>query len=479
MKHSRCKIVAIILLFVSSCVPQGIQRETPTPYASEATASMTATLHSEPALTIMPTVSFDGPRLVYQGDPAVYMMYFDGAGKKKLNLPSDFVIQYLEQNISPDGKWIAFHTGSEENKDIALNLFSIETGESILITSLLSPDYPHNFQKAFDRIQTSQKVFFNKGAISSAMFELGFDLTMVSWSPDSRFLAFAGEMDGPTSDLYLYDMESQTIRRMFDDLLNLGSLEWADDGQVIFFSNIVPGEIYSWHIYYAIDVENGHVQEFDVAGWDIIDTCFESESCFWHYQGDGGDPNNISLLDTASGKSKTIWGSTFQDYAISLPDKLIIVSGPYAEEPEPGTYFVDFAGKRKKISDIFFERFIYWDAEDACFIGAVPDGLYRISLDGTIRKISETVYYEFSASPDGKWLIAYSGTGLLLFDSQLKVVRLIGGGSIENLVWQPDSSGLFFATKDLYHVSIPEGELQLVEENTDVNLGEYNHRWIP
>jgi len=494
MRSSDHRAAIILLLFanlvLAACLPQ-TDRQIP-PGTVEATEAPTAISSPEPTLSVTPTpiVSFDGPKLLYQtyleGSPAVYIMNFDGTGKKKLALPPDFHIRFLEKAISPDGKWLAFHTGSEENKNIALNLFSLETGESILTTPLLSPDYPDNFQSALERLQASQQDFFNKGEITSATLKRDFDLTMVSWSPDGRFLAFAGELDGPTSDLYLYDMESKTIRRMFDDLLNIASLEWASDGQTIFFSNIVPGEIYSWTIPYAINVKNGDIQDFDVAGWDIIDSCFESEFCLWHYQGDGGDPISISYLDVATGKSRSLWKPTFQDYAASFQDKLIIVSGPYGEDPEPGTYFVDFAGKRKKISDIFFERFVYWDAEEPCFIGAMPDGLYRISLDGTVQKIFEPVYYEFSISPDGQWLIAYNedspyvhSQGLLLLNDKLEVVQIIGDEKTNHLVWQPDSAGLLFMTRDLYHVSVPDGQLQLIEKGTNVSLGEYDYRWIP
>jgi hypothetical protein len=236
---------------------------------------------------------------------------------------------------------------------------------------------------------------------------------------------------------------------MSDDLLNIGYLEWADDGKIIYFSNIIPGEIYSSFVHYFLNVDNGHVQKSDQAGWGPTDFCFESKFCLWHQQGDGGDPSNISYLNVASGKSRTLWKPSFQDY-------------------------------------LFFGKLIDWEAEEPGFIGTGPDGIYRISLDGTVQKIAAGDYYEYSISPDGKWLVAYNhnapdvkSKGLLLLNNKLEVVQNLGDQKIKNLVWRPDSSGLFFTTKDLYHVSIPDGKLRLVENDTNVSLGESDYRWIP
>jgi dipeptidyl aminopeptidase/acylaminoacyl peptidase len=477
---------------MSSCISRILDEKIPTPDIDTHTPSPIA-ISSSPTTTptATPFVPFDGPKLIYlaysglEDKSAVFMVNASGTEKKKLNLPTDFDIQFLEKAISPDGKWMAFQTGTKENKDIALNLFSFDANESVLITFLLSPDYPNNFQKAFEQIQNSQKSFPNKDDISLSTLQMGFSLAIVSWSPDSRYLAFAGEMDGPTSDLYIYDTENKSTKRLVDDLLNISYISWAGDGKTIYFSNTVPGQNYSWSIDYNMNIKTAYIQELDIAGWGVTDFCFNSEFCLWHYQGDGGDPNSISLLDVSSGKSKTLWEPTFQDYAIAFRNELIVVSGPYADIPTPGTYFIDFAGKHQKISDIFFDRFIYWDAEKPCFIGAMPDGLYQILLNGDIRKIYDTAYYEFSISPDNKWLIVYNNSpyveskGVLLINNKLEVVQTIGNEKIEKAVWLPDSTGLLFVTKDLHYISIPDGALKLIEKNTDLYLDEYQYGWIP
>ena len=64
----------------------------------------------------------------------------DGSGRKQFQLPNDgYIIRDLEQAVSPDGKWLAYFTGSvEEPYGLTLNLLNLADPAPLLVASLLA-----------------------------------------------------------------------------------------------------------------------------------------------------------------------------------------------------------------------------------------------------------------------------------------------------------------------------------------------------
>jgi Tol biopolymer transport system component len=146
----------------------------------------------------------------------------DGKGRKIQPLPDGAVVKSLANAISPDGKWLAFYTGSDgrDPYDLALNLMDLSSGQTQLLVPLLSADHPDNFRQAADTL-AQQGITLVEGINQSVIpqflrdaFLRGID--SLAWSPDGRYLAFAGQMDGLSSDLYVYDIESRTVERLSD-----------------------------------------------------------------------------------------------------------------------------------------------------------------------------------------------------------------------------------------------------------------------
>jgi len=63
----------------------------------------------------------------------------------------------------------------------------------------------------------------------------------LDWSPDGRYLAFAGQMDGLSSDLYIYDSVSGAIQRLSSGPQEVGWISWSPDGKWI-----LDGSTYSF-----------------------------------------------------------------------------------------------------------------------------------------------------------------------------------------------------------------------------------------
>ena len=97
--------------------------------------------------------------------------------------------------ISPDGNWLA-HT----NKDQELWLFDIKA-------------------KSDKRIAQSMDGEF-------------FDL---SWSPDSKWLAYSENTDNQFQQVKIYNVDSAKIEAITSDRFNSGSAAWSSDGKWIYF----------------------------------------------------------------------------------------------------------------------------------------------------------------------------------------------------------------------------------------------------
>ena len=59
------------------------------------------------------------------------------------------------------------------------------------------------------------------------------DFDSLAWSPDGRRLAFIGVQDGPSSDLYLYSLDTQKVTRLTEGPTQGFSPTWSPDGKFI------------------------------------------------------------------------------------------------------------------------------------------------------------------------------------------------------------------------------------------------------
>jgi len=74
-------------------------------------------------------------------------------------------------------------------------------------------------------------------------FEMG--IYSFAWSPDSRTLAFAAQMNGLSSDVYLYDIETGAVQQAEESLQSVTGIRWSPDGKKIVFENSEPAHWYS------------------------------------------------------------------------------------------------------------------------------------------------------------------------------------------------------------------------------------------
>lgn len=200
--------------------------------------------------------------------------------------------------FSPDGAWMAYHTGDDtlrpnqigetdpsgcgpepsDLSSLSLNLLNIQTGDSKLVTKLLGSDFPNNIVELKQYDQHSADY---PGFPVNICWTFTDGIRKMAWSSDSQHLAFAGEMDGPSSDLYVLDMPTQNIRRLSDGIENIRAIDWSPDNKWIMHASLLwEGAWAGWNLHFAAAdgsamKSRGQMKSF--LGWLDKDNYLEGE----------------------------------------------------------------------------------------------------------------------------------------------------------------------------------------------------------
>lgn len=239
----------LMTLILGSCAPAPTS---PTP-PSTSTLPPTRTLHPTqttiPTATLYPSLQTDGPYLLFTYDNKHFtIMDADGTGQKQFQLPNEGYVYDLNSAISSDGKWLGYFTGSkDEPHDLALNLLNLSNGSSQIISHLIASNFPENLEPVTETVQVleSDTDCFNNMSCKIELVESAFKSSIESfaWSPNSQEIVFAAQIDGPSSDIYIYKLADSSIRRLTNDLENIYSIEWNPSGEKILYLNSLPGRI--------------------------------------------------------------------------------------------------------------------------------------------------------------------------------------------------------------------------------------------
>jgi hypothetical protein len=429
-----------------------------------------------PSATPYPPLHTQGPYLLFTRDhKSLTIMDADGSGRKQIQLPDDGYMKDLAKSVSPDGKWIAYFTGSKDKPyDLALNLFNLKDETSLLISNLIAPDFPNSLEPVTDTAyfteydtDCSNDPICRLSIIESA-FEYGIE--SLSWSPNGGSLAFAAQIDGPSSDIYVFDVEENSIRRLTNELANIYQINWSPSGQKVLYETSQPGTIYTSHDLRAANPKIKSAQNPKIIdggpfwlgiGW-ITDNLY-----LFYTSGDGG-PNysNIRYINASDEKVTNIWPFPADSVAFNGQNQTFIISfSPFygndqKKNPLTGTYQVSLNGKRVLITDEIY----YFLEEQNIFnsnLGMDANGqLISIALDETISLFDRKVDYQFppKTSPDGKLVLIRDDKGIELYSEDLQIIKSWNIYDAE-IIWRPDSTGIFLVTDaEMDYLPIPNGE---------------------
>ena len=410
------------------------------------------------------------------------MLDADGKGEKKIALPEEALNPWNVKSVSPDGHWLAFYTGSlEPPYDLALNLLDLSTGSTQTLTPVLSPDYPENFNPAATQSLERMHWDFTVEEMARMLSDLFYEgIKSFAWSPNGRYLAFAGQMDGLSSDVYLYDTLTHKILRRSDGPEEILTIVWSPNGQWIVHSSNAILAVGPGDNYYAASVDGTSIKNLtasnrDIGGWLSPDQYLQADAA------NGPGTYNLMKIDLTTGTNQTLWAGSLDSYAVDPANRLLAVVGYETTEPvsSPSLYLVNLQTSHKqKIQEIkeglqAYVNFLGFEDKRFIVYGISNNSPLFLKQDGSMEIATGEV---LGVSPDGHSMVINSQGVLQVYnEAGMREIHLPNAAAIQNLIWRPDSSGLFFTLEErLYTLALDTGEFYFVGTYPTT----YDYLWV-
>jgi WD40-like Beta Propeller Repeat len=460
----------------------------PAPLSTPAATFVSSTPSSNSSAN-PPPLTTRGPYLAYQvqtGDQTfIKFLDADGSGQASFSYPDHAAPENfrdsLSNTLSPDGKWLAWYSGSAgtcmgevgpETADLTLNLLNLADGTTRLVTPLLSKDYPNIFTKAAQQLG---QVDVTASTLQNA-FVCGIAQSL-DWSPDGRYLAFAGQMDGLSSDLYLYDSTSSAITRLSSGPQEVEWVSWSPDGKWIMDgSSYTVGEGMVYDIF-ATSLDGKTVKQLTNATPSNITSAdwLNDHTYFVSNGANGPGSYNLQLVDINTGRTSTLWPGSYNSYAFAPDGDWVALfantpTWPYTgSDFQTGVFLVNTTTLKQtrvnssgtwgccqppdiqSLGHIQEYSFLTW--EDS------SQAIQYLSSDGKLTPANVQAV-NFSVSPDRLKWIAF-GANIKIFSDDGSLLRTVDlpaaldPKNISNIIWRPDSSGLFFTYNDPLAANVP------------------------
>jgi WD40 repeat protein len=459
-----------------------------------------ATRISPPGATPYPPLQTQGPYILFMRDNQnLTILDADGRGSKPILLPNDGYISPQRNAsfgniISPDGVWLAYFTGSvREPYDLALHVLNLGDQTTFQVAKLITSGFPQNLVP----VKTSDAIEL-EGCTEEAcrvnLLELAFreGIGSMAWSPDSQSLAFAAQIDGPSSDVYIFDIEDRSIRRLVDDLENVLHIDWAPDGKRILYQNSTAGLTYLTAYIYVADPDQESPQSPTVIerGKLSHEPRWIAENYYLIVHGvEGAPPQDLRSLNTTTQELQDLWPYTAGSFATDPGKQGIFVStipgGYFNSAPDEGTFYIPLRSAISKITD---ERFVLANGyKELQVFGFRKNQVYSILADGTITRIGPSQWSEHlppATSPNQMWILLLENQNkIALYSAETyEPIRVWDfDGIIYRVSWRPDSLGIFLLTnRSVYYLSIPDGNpVRLQDCSPNSRCPDVNFAWLP
>lgn len=458
-----------------SPAPSRTPRPSATPFPSD---TPFPTLTHLPSLTPFPTLGADGPFLLaLTGKEGATLSLYDqeGLGRRVLSLPDGCKIRNraLRDSVSPDGAWLVCYTGdlqSPQGLPLTLYLVSVADGTSRKVADVVGKDFREKLSRTS---KAMRKLFPDSDGDVAVAFANGIYSTR--WSPDARLLAFAGQMEGDSSDVYVYSLTGERVTRMEESAAPVGSLLWSPDGRYLVFENHVPKKASIVKSLYALRADGGLVQEPQVLHSDryggLVDW-LSASTLLVTGSTDTAGPSGLELVDVASETVTKFWDGLYDNLAIDPEEQQVGITFPTDSGTQMQFILKDYAGEtRAQVVQAYYStQFRGGAAHRFVAIRGVPAGdkyeLAGIGSDGqadVIGPIQASQMPLFSIAPDHSWMLIQTGTGFSLYDAEDKLVQSFQF-VFDSHAWRPDSQGIFYNRNNaLYYLPFPSGEPVFVD----------------
>lgn len=464
----------------------------------KATQAATATIAPTPTAALSDAAYYlaygrrtaDGSELVF-ADPGE-------AGRRAWRVPGIPEGWHLElAGLSPGGEYLAYHTGAvaDHDGDLTLHILRLDDGMIIKSIPLVTDDLGNQMRALGEKLAASPPEELDSDywtaelLAEQGMFALDTGIGSVAWSPDGSVLAFAGQIDGPSSDVYTYDLADDELRRLTDGPTQVQYLDWSPDGRWIAHGSAYWTGAGTYMINNFVTRDGGKVVTRDVGGqhargWD------GSERYVVYNSDNGPGAYRLMGISPELGTVKTLWEWTFDGYALDTANGQLLVNQTNAEwdfgygrrGPANGTYQVDPAtGSMEQIAEMS-SWLVRWPREGELGLFYAGEGVEGVSVDGEVRLLLEDEYGYPYPSPDGS-RIAFFGyrdpEGILVLDVDSGSTMLLDAPGVTCVSWRPDGEALTFEVDDvLYFNDLRSGRSVVVDDQYDNTYYSCGAKWI-
>jgi hypothetical protein len=502
-------LITCLILVISSCEssnptfrPSGNSSPTSTLALETVQTGLVASPMVLPSITPQPTLmafsvfSPHGPFLTFQDDPSSpsKITLFDPIQTASLLIskPAGEILQWGAGGLSPDGEYLAYYSGHLDSltdlsvvpavpQKIEINIMRTVDGSIVFHKSLLNKDYPQNFLNAADSIIASTPADFDvqgnpsRNDLSSSLLAAftAFIYTN-SWSPEGHVLAFASGSDGPSSDVYTYDLDSGTMTRITSGPSEVYKIVWSPDGKWIVNSgiyNVGEGMCGTWYLSAANGSGSSGFSIRGAANHNNIRGCDFDEWVSDHQALVSEDANgrgtfNLEILDIDQKSIDLIWPHNFHSFAFDPIAQQAYISTVGEQQRDAsyfqeGTYQVDpSTGKTVSIApDMLSLAYLGWGSGET--IAGIPQGSTDICFlpSGSCSGFPDSGQKQFSGlsvSANRNTLVLYSDTGLwqIFPEPANEPARRDYSGNVGSVTWSPNPD------------SNPDNDLGMVESNS-------------
>jgi WD40 repeat protein len=412
-------------------------------------------------------LSTTGPWWILAGADGLWAVNADGTGATRI---SDHDLGAYDLDITgwtaPRGGRLAYITAQDTVYNAALHIVSLPDLQDEAIVPL-----------TVDGTEPSRDAVPGDPALDAVSVVVGDD--SFAWSPDGQRLAFVGMLEGPTSDLYVYDAVTGEISRLTDGPAQATRPIWSHDGRFIFHVALEGANIDTGMRVQALwaaaadgsEVAMVHDGEAQLVGRT------DSDSLILYSIDTLCGEHDLRAVDL-SGERSAIWPGYFDRVAYDPESGTVLVavwvetaSSEWCDVDQGGGIFLVSADSGAPIRVVEDEvQELAWSREAQLFFARTESGMLAVSLTGDFIDLSiPQGSFGWPQVAAGTRELAWRGAGLWLSSltssmddppRQITAQRTIQG------VWTPSGSNLLFITADgsLYRAQRPEFEPQLIAE---------------
>jgi hypothetical protein len=276
--------------------------------------------------------------------PAILKLYSPEAQLvHEIQLPASVAVS--GPALSPDGLHLATLRGEVSlphealRDDLTLNILRTTDLEVVHSIPLLPSNFPSNIAINADLVLARDPTLddYDYFDFEEALWLVfASSLGMFEWSPDGKQLAFSAAIDGPSTDLYLYDVEQESVTRLTDGIEQIYGLSWSPDGNWIWHTTISYGYCQACGGHnYAAAADGSKVVTLPGDDVYLFRGWVDGDSYLVTDQANGPGAFDLQLVDVPTGKSQTLWPGVHRRYIYDPDAKRLGVLGTVGRTFDP------------------------------------------------------------------------------------------------------------------------------------------------